>query len=302
MAIEVVKHAAGTMAAYNAEVVNRKGTFGAMLPSHLKGREESLTKSAVMAAIKNPKLLVCKSSSVVSSLTQAAQLGFTDVSGTLGQAYLVPYDERKNVNGEWQVVATNCQLIIGYRGMLDLARRSGEIESVTARAVFQGDHFEIEYGDNERFAHRPAAEDESPDKLLGAYVIAKFKGGGIHRTFMSRKQIEGVMLKSQSKGKYGPWKDHFIEMALKTVIRRAFKYWPMSLELQGRIQEMATDETARGVVGDLMDIPMIEGEVSEVPDSPPASLSQVAEPPKTDDAPLVDMSEFTAEKSKGRKV
>jgi recombination protein RecT len=159
MAIEVAKHTAGTMAAYNAEVVNRKGTFGAMLPSHLKGREESLTKSAVMAAIKNPKLLVCKPSSVVSSLTQAAQLGFTDVSGTLGQAYLVPY-------------GNTCQLIIGYRGMLDLARRSGEIESVTARAVFQGDHFEIEYGDNERFAHRPAAEDESPDKLLGAYVIA----------------------------------------------------------------------------------------------------------------------------------
>lgn len=289
MAIEVAKHAAGTMAAYNAEVVNRKSTFGAMLPSHLKGREESLTKSAVMAAIKNPKLLACKPSSVVSSLTQAAQLGFTDVSGTLGQAYLVPY-------------GNNCQLIIGYRGMLDLARRSGEIESVTARAVFQGDHFEIEYGDNERFAHRPAAEDESPDKLLGAYVIAKFKGGGIHRTFMSRKQIEAVMMKSQSRGQHGPWKDHFIEMALKTVIRRAFKYWPMSLELQGRIQEMATDETARGVVGDLMDIPMIEGEVSEVPDSPPASLSQVAEPPKTDDAPLVDISEFASDKPKGRKV
>jgi recombination protein RecT len=255
----------------------------------LKGREESLTKSAVMAAIKNPKLLTCKPSTVVSSLTQAAQLGFTDVSGTLGQAYLVPYKDQ-------------CQLIVGYRGMLDLARRSGEIESVTARAVFQGDQFEIEYGDNERFAHRPMAEDESPDKLLGAYVIAKFKGGGIHRTFMSRKQIEGVMVKSQSRGQYGPWKDHFIEMALKTVIRRAFKYWPMSLELQGRIQEMATDESARGVVGDLMDVPMIEADVSDVPDSPPPSLSQVAEPPKTDDAPLVDMSEFASEKSRGRKV
>lgn len=248
MAIEVAKHAAGTMAAYNAEVVNRKATFGAMLPSHLKGREESLTKSAVMAAMKNPKLLVCKPSTVVSSLTQAAQLGFTDVSGTLGQAYLVPYKDQ-------------CQLIIGYRGMLDLARRSGEIESVTARAVFQGDHFEIEYGDNERFAHRPMADDESPEKLLGAYVIAKFRGGGIHRTFMSRKQITAVMFKSQSKGQYGPWKDHFIEMALKTVIRRAFKYWPMSLELQERFQTMSSNTDNVGVIADVLDLPMIEGDV-----------------------------------------
>lgn len=269
MAIEVAKHAAGTMAAYNAEVVNRKATFGAMLPSHLRGREESLTKSAVMAAIKNPKLLVCKPSTVVSSLTQAAQLGFTDVSGTLGQAYLVPYKDQ-------------CQLIIGYRGMLDLARRSGEIESVTARAVFEGDYFEVEYGDNERIVHRPLAEDESPDKLVGAYVIAKFKGGGLHRQPMKRSQILAVMKKSQSRGDYGPWKDHFVEMALKTVIRRAFKYWPMSLELQGRIQEMSTDETNRGVVGDLMDVPMIEGDVVDAPNDPPASMSEAVDPPKSD--------------------
>lgn len=289
MAIELAKHAPGSMAAYNAEIVNRKATFGAMLPSHLKGREESLTKSAVMAAIKNPKLLECKASTVVSSLTQAAQLGFTDVSGTLGQAYLVPYKDQ-------------CQLIIGYRGMLDLARRSGEIESVTARAVFQGDHFEIEYGDNERFSHRPEADDESPEKLIGAYVIAKFKGGGIHRTFMSRKQIERVMTKSQSRGQYGPWKDHFIEMALKTVIRRAFKYWPMSLELQGRIQEMAIDETNRGVVGDLMDIPMIEGEASEIPDNaPPASIGDVADPPKTDPAEAAAFAASLLPTESGRK-
>lgn len=293
MVIEVVKHAAGSMAAYNAEVVNRKATFGAMLPSHLKGREESLTKSAVMAAIKNPKLLVCKLSTVVSSLTQAAQLGFTDVSGTLGQAYLVPYKDQ-------------CQLIIGYRGMLDLARRSGEIESVTARAVFKGDEFEIEYGDNERFSHRPMAEDESKDTLLGAYVIAKFKGGGIHRTFMSRKQIDRVMANSQSRGQYGPWKDHYVEMALKTVIRRAFKYWPMSLELQGRIEEMAIDETNRGVVGDLMDIPMIEGDAGDIPpDAPPASISEVIDPPASnpkEQAEFVESLNLGGDKSKGRKI
>lgn len=255
----LVKSEPGTMAAYNADIQNRKSTFASILPSHLRGREESLCKSAVMAAIKNPKLLACKQSTVANSLLQAAQLGFTDVSGTLGQAYLVPYKDA-------------CQLIIGYRGMIELARRSAEIASITVRAAFKGDEFDIAYGDDERFVHKPSMDaEQTPDTFLGAYVIAKFTGGGQHREFMSKAQIDRVMRSSQSKGAYGPWKDHYIEMAKKTVVRRAFKYWPMSLDLQSQLQSMAMKEDDKAVVADIIDGEYTAAE-PETQDSP--SLSE----------------------------
>lgn len=234
-------------------VEGRKASIAAVLPSHLKGREDALVKSAMLAMMKNQQLASCTPQSVATALVQAAQLGFTDVSGTLGHAYLVPYSGQ-------------CQLITGYRGMLDLARRSGEIASVTVRGVFKGDEFEMVLGDDERFTHKPNPDStQDPKDLIGAYCIARFKDGGVHRQFMSRKQIDAVKKNS------GPWRDHYVEMALKTVMRRAFKWWPMSLEIQRDLTEMAQRDDGKAVAADILDVEVVPDE----PDAPalPASVS-----------------------------
>lgn len=213
-----------------------KPRMAAVLPKHIT--PERMVKMALVAVNRTPKLLECTQTSVAQSLMLAAQLGL-DCGGALGSAYLVPFFNKKSGKME-------CQLIIGYRGMIDLARRSGEIESIAARPVFKGDEFEIEYGSTERLVHRPSpTETPDPAKLIGAYVVAKFKGGGGHIEYMTRVEIERVRLGSQG-ANGAPWTHHYIEMAKKTAVRRAFKWLPMSTELVDRLQDVAANDAGGG--------------------------------------------------------
>lgn len=254
----MVKAEPTTKSAFLALVEGRKASIEAVLPRHLQGRGDALVKSAMLAAMKNPQLEQCKGQTVAASLVQAAQLGFTDVSGTLGQAYLVPY------NGV-------CQLIVGYRGMIELARRSGEIASIDAQPVFKGDVFKRTLGDNPSFIHEPGDGEQTYANLIGCYVIAKFKDGGISRTWMYKREIDAVKKNS------GPWREHPIQMALKTVVRRGFKWWPMSLDVQRDMQEMGTKAESRAVIEDILDVEASVHEPEQV--EPPASLKELAAAP-----------------------
>ena len=253
----LVKHEPGSRGAFLALVEGRKASIEAVLPRHLQGRGDTLVKSAILASMKNPQLEKCSQSSVATALVQAAQLGFTDVSGTLGQCYLVPY------NGV-------CQLIIGYRGMIELARRSGEVVSLDAQPVFKGDVFERTLGDNPSFVHKPGDGEQAYGNLVGCYVIARFKDGGIHRSFMRKAEIDAVKKNS------GPWREHPIQMALKTVVRRAFKWWPMSLDLQRDLQEMGTKAESRALAEDILDVEATVIENEEAP-ALPGSVSDMVE-------------------------
>lgn len=268
MAGEIVKHEPGSIGAYQHMVEGRKASMEAVLPIHLRGRADSLVKSAMLAAMKNPQIQKCSPGTIASALIQAAQLGFTDVSGTLGHAYLVPYSGQ-------------CQLIVGYRGMLDLARRSGEIQSVEATPVFKGDVFKRTLGDNPSFIHEPGDADQTWENFQGAYCIAKFKDGGIHRSYMTKKEIDRIKKNTQV------WREHPIQMALKTVVRRAFKWWPMSLDLQRDLTEMASRQDTKAAANDILDIEAVETEpteeqpqsVGELTDGTKGIGSEDAQPP-----------------------
>ena len=154
----------------------------------------------------------------------------------LGHAYLIPFNTKKN--GEWH---KECQLIIGYRGMLDLCRRSGQIQSVNAYCVHEGDDFSYQLGLHPDIHHVPAATAK-PGAMTYVYAVVQLKDGGTQFEVMSRAEIEAVRNNSQgykqaekNAQKYhkeinSPWASHFEEMAKKTVLRRMFKYLPMSIE------------------------------------------------------------------------
>lgn len=253
----IVKTDGGGRSAFQALVEGRKASMAAVLPKHLVGREDALVKSAMLAVMKTPKLAQCSGASVASSLVQAAQLGFTDVSGTLGHAYLVPY-------------GGTCQLIVGYRGMLDLARRSGEIQSIDVQPVFKGDVFKRTLGDNPSFIHEPGDGEQTYAALVGVYCIAKFKDGGVHRSYMRKADIEAVKQNTDI------WRKHPIEMAKKTVVRRAFKWWPMSIDLQRDLAEMATKADSKGAALDILDAEVIEEEPEQT--EPASTLNELAAP------------------------
>lgn len=203
------------------------------LPKHMTA--DRLARIAMTEMRSNKALANSSPESFLGAIMQCAQLGLEPSNG-LGHAYLIPFGKGKDEQRRNHV-----NLIIGYRGMIDLARRSGQILSITARAVHEHDEFSYEFGLHEDLTHKPY-EDGDAGELTHVYAVAKLKDGGVQFEVMSRKQVEAVRAKSAA-GKDGPWVTHFEEMAKKTVIRRLFKYLPVSIEMQ---KAVGLDEQAEG--------------------------------------------------------
>jgi len=208
---------------------HKQGDIAKMLPRHLN--IERLLKVAQIAATTTPALLKCDIPSLIAAIGQCAQMGL-EPNTVLGHAYLVPFKvQRQNPTGEKQWV-NSVQVIIGYKGLIDLARRSGQIISIAAHEVCEHDAFELVYGLDEKLSHTPALHERGD--VIGFYAIAKLKDGGHCFEFMSRLQIETIRDANQAKN-YRPspvWTQHFTEMGRKTVIRRLAKYLPLSIEFQ----------------------------------------------------------------------
>lgn len=183
------------------------------LPSHLNG--DRMARIALTCFRTTPKLGECDPRSVFAAVIQASQLGLEP--GIMGQAYLIPYGK-------------NCNLIPGYQGLIELARRSGQITSLYAHVVREKDEFDYTLGTDKTLMHKPY-RGEDAGEIIGAYAVAKLKDGGMEFEFMSRAQIDKIMRATQSRGASGPWKDHHEEMCRKTVVRRLFKWLPKSVEL-----------------------------------------------------------------------
>lgn len=182
------------------------------VPKHLNA--DRMARIAATEVRKNKALLNTEPTSFLGSVMQAAQLGL-EPGSALGQAYLVPYGNQ-------------CQLIIGYKGMIDLARRSGQVLSLNAYAVREGDDFSFQLGLKPDIHHVPSLEaDRIKKPITYVYAVATLKGGGYQFEVMSRAEVEAVRAKAKSKN---IWNNYFEAMALKTVIRRLFKYLPVSIE------------------------------------------------------------------------
>lgn len=236
------------------------------LPKHMNA--ERLTRIALTVIRTNPLLKQCTLPSLAGAIMQAAMLGLEP--GMLGHCYLLPF--RNNKTNEYEV-----QFIIGYKGMIDLARRSGEIESIIAREVCENDHFRFELGLDETIEHRYDLKAER-GKPYAYYAVAKFKDGGHTMMVMSKSDVEKHRQRSKAKNN-GPWMTDYDEMAKKTCIRAMFKYLPISVEAASAI---ANDEGAvKGVnfeasnKEDGVVIDMTPGhELDEPPvDAPPVNLN-----------------------------
>lgn len=208
------------------------------LPKHMNA--ERLTRIALTLIRTNPALLECTVPSLMGAVMQAAQLGLEP--GLIGHCYFVPFNSKKkdaNGNEYWE---KEVQFIIGYKGMIDLARRSGNIQSIYAHAVYEKDEFDFELGLHPKLTHKPSIEEDR-GAFIGAYAVAHFKDGGYQFEFMPKSEIDKRRDRSPSaKKEYSPWHTDYEEMAKKTVIRHMWKYLPISIEIQ---QQAAQDETVR---------------------------------------------------------
>ncbi|MBW5468486.1 recombination protein RecT [Brevibacillus formosus] len=207
----------------------------------------------------NPKLMNCSAPSLLSALMQSAQLGLEP--GVLGHCYLVPFWSEKLKSFE-------ATFIISYKGMIELARRSGNIQSIAARIVYENDEFQFEYGLEERLIHKPCILGERGQMKL-VYMVAHFVGGGHYIEVMTKTEIDAVMISSKSYDKKkkqptGPWKDHYEEMAKKTVIRRAWKYLPISVDDARVVEQEGT--VKHDIADDMSTVAWIDAEAYAIED------------------------------------
>lgn len=205
-------------------------------PKHMS--PDRMMRVALMTISRTPALAQCTPHSLLNAFMTASQLGL-EIGGVLGEAYLVPYK-------------TEATFILGYRGMINLARRSGQIQSIEAQVVREGDHFEFEYGLETRFRHKPMTGPGAP--ISYAWALARFKDGGHQLDVMTIDEINAVRKRSRASSN-GPWVTDFAEMAKKTVVRRLAKYLPLSPEERDAIE--ASD---KGEFGEFIDV---KGEVVE---------------------------------------
>lgn len=236
----------------------QKKQIQAALPKHLN--PDRLLRIAMTEIRKNPKLSICTQASLIGSILQAAQLGLEP--GPQGHCFLIPFDRSVKTGNSWSKIP-ECQFMIGYKGMLDLVYRTGKVSSPSVHEVCANDYFKYGFGINEYCEHRPSSTDRG--EIIGAYIVVRFKDGSHYFDYMTIDEINKVRDKSIAysgwiaKGKPGAapiWETNYAEMCKKTVIRRAFKYLPISIELQAAI---VLDEAAdRGEQDNSM---VIEGEL-----------------------------------------
>lgn len=208
---------------------------------------ERFTRIVLSALSANPQLAQTTPQSFLGAMMTAAQLG-VEPNTPLGQAYLIPY-RNKGV--------LECQFQLGYKGLIDLAYRSGEISIIQAQVVYSEDSFTYSFGLEPTLKHVPAASDRGDPVYV--YAVFKTKDGGYGFEVMSIDELRAFAQKYSKAYNNGPWQTNFEEMAKKTVLKRVLKYAPLKSDFQ------------RGVVQD----ETIKNEISQDMYSVPASVIEV---------------------------
>lgn len=200
-----------------------KAALSAALPKHIK--VDKFIRVTLAALQSSPKVFECSQESILLSLMRAASYGLEPDGGVLGHGYLVPF---------WNSKARrmDCQFIPGYRGLVKLARNSGEVADVWAEVVYEADRFEYELGLEQTMKHKRNDEAVDVGPLKYAYAVARFRDGNVRFVVMNRREIEDIKSKTASRDRegnaFGPWVDHEPEMWKKTAVRRLAKMLPLS--------------------------------------------------------------------------
>lgn len=258
MSEETKQIAVGSKKDLRSMVESMKGQFKMALPSLLT--PDRFMRVALTCINKNPKLLECTQSSVLACLLDCAALGI-EPDGR--RAHLIPYGKV-------------CTLIIDYKGIAELVRRSGDVATLHAGIVYPDDEFDYAFGTNQFLKHKPSLKERKDAKPVCVYSYVKLKDGQEDFDVMSIEAVDKVRKRSRS-GNNGPWVTDYDEMAKKTVFRRHSKWLPLSPELRDKIEK--DDEPLTEQERFTAAKPVFGAAVPELPDAeePPASEPEAEE-------------------------
>jgi recombination protein RecT len=193
---------------------NMRRQFAAALPKHLT--VERFCRVATTALTRTPKLQDCTQSSFFKCLLDLSALGL-EPDGR--RAHLIPYGKE-------------CTLILDYKGVVELAMRSGDLSNIHADKICDEDVFEYDCGTVRKHKidfRKPRGE------AYAYYALARFKDGSEKAEVMTRDEIDAIRKRSRASSS-GPWTTDFDEMAKKTVFRRLSKWLPLSSDLRDAVE------------------------------------------------------------------
>lgn len=227
----------------------QKPAIQAALPRNVD--VDRFTRIVLTEVRRSPKLLQCDPISIIAAVMQSAQLGLEPGSG-LGEAYIIPYKREATFQ-------------MGYKGLVKLALNSGDISSIWAEAVYEGDTFAVRMGSDPSIQHVPNfdAPRGRYDAMTHVYAVAKLSSGDTQFAVMTKAEIDQHK-KRYSRGAesdQSPWSDPLgaVEMAKKTVVLRLCKMLPLSAEAA---RAFAADGAARRELAvDMTLVPDFEEEV-----------------------------------------
>ena len=258
-------NSAPTMQQY---IKQMEGEIKKALPSVIT--PERFTRIVLSALSTNPKLATTTPQSFLGAMMTAAQLGL-EPNTPLGQAYLIPYRNHG---------VLECQFQLGYKGLIDLAYRSGEVSTIQAHVVYENDEFEYELGLEPKLRHVPAKSDRGDPVFF--YAVFRTKDSGYGFDVMSVDDVRAHAKKYSKAYSNGPWQTNFEEMAKKTVLKRVLKYAPLKTDF---VRGLSADETIKTQISeDMFSVPdetVIEAEgyavdeaTGEVMDNVDAAVEQ----------------------------
>lgn len=244
-------------ASMQAYIKQMQGEIKKALPAVMT--PERFTRIVLSALSSNPKLAQTTPQSFLAAMMTAAQLG-VEPNTPLGQAYLIPYYNNKSRCNE-------CQFQLGYKGLIDLAYRSGEVSIIQAQVVYENDSFDYSFGLEPVLKHIPAAADRGAPTYV--YAMFRTKDGGFGFEVMSMDAARSFAQKYSKSFSSGPWQTNFEEMAKKTVLKKVLKYAPLKSDF---LKGMALDGTIKtelsedmySVPGTVIEVDSETGEVTEI--------------------------------------
>lgn len=192
-----------------------------VLPDSLKPQAERFVKRAQLTFSRKHNLHDCDPQSLVRCVVEAAELGLS-IDGKL--AYAAPHSNNIAPKGEPKKYVKMAELRIDYKGLIVVARRSGEILDAYGDVVCDGDEFSAHRVGPDSFLEHKRSIESDRKSVLGAYAIIRFPDGRWRYELMSAAEIEAIRQRSKSKDD-GPWVTDTNQMRIKTVLRRALKLY-----------------------------------------------------------------------------
>lgn len=202
-----------------------KAAVQAALPKHLK--VERFIRVALNATMRQPDLLRCSQESFFRAMLDLSSFGL-EPDGR--RAHLIPF--RNNKTNSMDV-----QLIIDYKGLAELIRRSGDVSYMHADVVYESDEFDYAFGSGAFLKHKPNLEKRGTEagRRIAFYSFVKLRDGNEDFLVLGPGEVEAVRKRSKAANS-GPWVTDYDEMGKKTAFRRHSKWLPLSPEVRDAVE------------------------------------------------------------------